>query len=86
MSNQINNAQPSFCRRRAVWAKGAEDGRRTSIEAVQERTNPLPTPKEIGESNGEEKAPEKVLKKYECPHCGKEYRRGMYFHQLHCKG
>jgi hypothetical protein len=27
-----------------------------------------------------------VLSKYLCSKCGKEYRRGMYFHQKFCKG
>lgn len=27
-----------------------------------------------------------VESKYLCPKCGKEFRRGMFIHQKHCKG
>ena len=93
MSNRINNAQPEFCRRRAVWgalSKENDNGRRTSDEAVQERPNPLHTTQEIGVQNEKEDAHEKATEKISgkvltCPKCGKIGGRGMWSHIKYCR-
>ncbi len=71
------------CRRRAIWAAQAE-----VANAVQPVEVPRETQDETRKDADAETNADAVLSKFKhaCVKCGKEVRRGMYFHQKYCKG
>ena len=82
MSNPINNVQPEFCRRRAIWGVKHITSEGVSNEAQYEKRQDA---NDALRSYEEIETP-LIASKYACSKCGKEVRRGMFFHQKYCRG
>ena len=73
------------CRRRAMWAQQAQP---LTMGLVIPTTGESHEQKDEARDNANEKNADEAVQvnPHLCPKCGKEVRRGMYFHQKYCKG
>ena len=89
------------CRRRQIWAAQAAVTNAVQPEISHEQQNEIVQSAddnakrhEANDANAKEKRDEthadaqghEEVSKYACPKCGKEYRRGMFFHKKYCRG
>lgn len=84
------------CRRRAIWAEqGSEPNainkeiyhgpQNEVVQSTNDNANEADAKANADETNADAQGHEEV-NKYACPKCGKEVRRGMYFHKKYCRG